>query len=413
MSTKNYNKVQFLGHVLSTTPKLKVSVEEMSDWGLYLGDDNDETDISLRVTLVKDVINQIISNNEIDNSPETLKIVTFPEFFFRGIKGAYKYDKKKFDQMYDLIVKSLENILNSINAIKPLDSWLFLFGSTLTTNDKTTCENEIDPILSRVGNDFLDVYKLLTSELPSNSIKSISEFLKIIDNKMTAETSNDEKLAKLLLDLLQMSDFAATKEIYNRCFIYYDGTTYSVQKENKSKEDFILNNPSELNGTVNDYLQTMVNYPSIYSLDNPIDTIPYSVFRCGNLNIGVEICLDHSRKRLATYLSNGKISKLDIQLVISCGMQLKQDSAATVINGYLFNCDGEYVIEGDAENGNKCHSQLKQLITGPNDTQILSPYIKASLRQHVKSTVSNDDPQLYPCGFGEIHIYAARDIYKE
>lgn len=159
-----------------------------------------------------------------------------------------------------------------------------------------------------------------------------------------------------------MSDGLANKIVYNRCFIYYRQNTISIQKQFKSKEDFILNNPSASKGIVENYLQTMVNYPPISDTNNPVQTLTYSTFNCGGLNIGVEICLDHSRKRLFNYLCEKKIKELDIQIVISCGMSLRKDSAATKQGGILFNCDGEYIIDGDAQNGDCCHSQLKLLV---------------------------------------------------
>ncbi len=41
------------------------------------------------------------------------------------------------------------------------------------------------------------------------------------------------------------------------------------------------------------------------------------------------------------------------------GMQLSKDSVATRNGGIIFNCDGEYVITDDAQNGDCFHSQLK------------------------------------------------------
>lgn len=400
---KNYMEVQFIGHVLSTTPDLKVSVEGMSDWGVYLGDEDDIQDIGSRLEIVNTVIKQALANDKINMSDTVLKVFTFPEFFWRGIKGAYYYPEKDSDKMYDQICKVLSGILNDIGSKYDLSDWLFLFGSILTTNDITNCTTENDLTLSRVGDDFLSVYNILDPVPDSDKKLHVSRLMKIIDKKITAENSTDEKLSNLLSDILDMSDLLAEKEVYNRCFIYYSGQQYSIQKENKSKEDFILNNPSETADEVEYYLQTMVGYPSINSDNNPVKTLPYSTFNCGNLNIGVEICLDHSRKRLLGYVSDNKISPLDVQIIISCGMQLKKDSAATKEGGVLFNCDGEYVLKGDAQNGDHCHSQLKTYSFTASCGPLLSTFIPA--KEVLKVDILESETKFYPHGLGEIHIY--------
>ena len=231
------------------------------------------------------------------------------------------------------------------------------------------------------------------------------KLLKIADNKMTADDNYDQELSNLLCDILNMSDSLANKKVYNRCFTYYRQSANSIQKEFKSKEDFILNNPLASKGVVKHYLQTMVNYPPVAEADNPIQTLNYSTFNCGGLNIGIEICLDHKRKRLLGYLADKKINQLDIQIVISCGMQLSKDSIATREGGILFNCDGEYVIADDAQNGDCCHSQLKTSSFSSSCGPRLSANIPAAYVTKVNATSSPQN--LYPHGLGEIHIYDA------
>jgi hypothetical protein len=403
---KNYSKVQFVGHVLCTTPALKASVEEMSDWGIYLGYPDDSKDIEARLNIVSSVLKQVFSTR-IDDSANTLKVFALPEFFWRGLKGAYLYPDGANDVMYKKISSGLTQMLARFKTQYDLSDWLFLFGSILTTNDTTQCTTTIDPTLSKVGDDFLSVYSLLSSNLGANAIGSTSRLLKIIDQKQIADNPADEKLSALLADILGLSDQLAQKKVYNRCFIYYGGKEYSIQKENKSKEDFILNNPSTQPNTVDYYLQTMVDYPPVAGVLNPVDTITYSTFKCGNLSIGVEICLDHSRKRLMGYVYEQKISPVDIQLVISCGMQLKKDSIAAKEGGILFNCDGEYVLPNDAQNGDHCHSQLKTCSFSASSGPQLSDNIPAAQVIPVAGTMST---VLYPHGLGEIHVYNPMQI---
>lgn len=205
--------------------------------------------------------------------------------------------------------------------------------------------------------------------------------------------------------MLTLSDSLATKKIYNRSLIFYDSQIYSIQKQFKSKEDFILNNPSQDKNHVTSYLQTMVIYPSVED-SSPIQTLPLSCFTCGDLNIGVEICLDHSRKRLLGYAEKGEIPQLDVQIVPSCGMQLHKTSAATLSNGLLFNCDGEYTLDGDAQNGDTSHSELKRLSRSPSCGPILSKQLPV---QKIVDLSDMDVADLFPHGAGQLHIYQAQN----
>jgi hypothetical protein len=384
------------------------SVEDMSDRGIYLGESDDAIDIQKRFDIVRDVLGNVFKNTSIDQNSSTLKIFTMPEFFWRGIKGAYYYSDASFDAFYHKIFDGLRLILQEYSQQCALDDWLFIFGSALSTNAVTSCSIPIDSTLSQVGDNFLSVYDIIKKSRMKNGIgiHRVSSLLKALDGKEgVALNDDDQALSALLKNVLDMSDNLAQKKVYNRALVFY-GTSlsYSVQKQNKSKEDFILNNPSQTIGVVNDYLQTMVIYPDINDPQNPVTTIPLSVFTCQNVKIGLEICLDHRRKRLESYVYEELVSPVDIQIVISCGMQLLKDSVATHNNGILFNCDGEYVISvdgvPDAENGDCCHSQLKTAHFDTSTGWILSTYIPAASKTSLGKT------DLYPHSLGFIHVYA-------
>jgi hypothetical protein len=398
--SKKYSDVQFFGHVLCTTPQLATSVEGMSDWGNYLGAEKDTDDIAARLSIVETVLEKVITNTNIDHSTTTLKVFTMPEFFWRGITGAYFNANKNADAAYTLITEGLTAIIKNLNIDH--ENWLFLFGSILTTPDITACQTKNDYTLARAGNDFLDIFHVIR-EIEGNEKKSLATLMQISDEKIIAENNTDKRLADLLSDMLEMSDQLAVKIVYNRCFIYYANEEISIQKENKSNEDFILNNPMGL-ASVNQYIQTMVKYPPLHATDNPIATIPNSTFTCGNVSIGVEICLDHSCHRLAKYVEAKTVEPVDIQIVISSGMQLKPESVATKVGGVLFNNDGEYELKDDAMNSTKSHSQLKTC-TASGTPYVLSNFIPATQVITLDSP-TNNAPLLFPNGLGEIHIYA-------
>jgi hypothetical protein len=283
-NTKSYAKVQFVGHVLSTTPLLVESVEDMSDRGVYMGESDDTLDIKERLDIVNDVLGDIFKDSSIDQDHTTLKIFTMPEFFWRGIKGAYYYNDTSCDEFYNKIYDRLHSVLQNYSQHYALDDWLFIFGSALTTNAVTSCSIQIDSTLSQVGDNYLSVYDIVKKSRAQDgrSIPRVSALLKALDGKVGAALGDDDQaLSALLKNVLDMSDNLAQKKVYNRALVFYGtSVSYSVQKQNKSKEDFILNNPSQAVGVVNDYLQTMVIYPDINNPQNPVTTIPLSVFTC-------------------------------------------------------------------------------------------------------------------------------------
>lgn len=78
------------------------------------------------------------------------------------------------------------------------------------------------------------------------------------------------------------------------------------------------------------YQEQMVSYGE---LNDPTDS-----FTLGDINFGIEICLDHRRGRLR---EEGK-TNIDVQIITSCGMQIQEYSVIVNPGGIIFNCDGEY-----------------------------------------------------------------------
>ena len=238
-STKSYAKVQFVGHVLSTTPHLVESVEEMSDRGVYMGESDDTLDIQERLAIVNDILGDIFKNSSIDQDPATLKIFTMPEFFWRGIKGAYYYGDVSFDEFYHKIYDGLHFILQNYSQHYALDDWLFIFGSALTTNAVTICRIPIDSTLSQVGDNYLSVYDIVKKSRAQNdrSIPHVSALLKALDGKVgVALGDDDQALSALLKNVLDMSDNLAQKKVYNRALVFYGNIRKLFGSETKQIE---------------------------------------------------------------------------------------------------------------------------------------------------------------------------------
>ncbi len=73
-----------------------------------------------------------------------------------------------------------------------------------------------------------------------------------------------------------------------------------------------------------------------------------SLFDMDGLSFGLEVCLDHSQKRL----KKSTAGKVRVQLIPSCGMSIQDNAKHMVANGFIFNVDGSSVVsEAQKANG--------------------------------------------------------------
>lgn len=248
---------------------------------------------------------------------------------------------------------SEETILDGIRQIVDRDDVMVVIGSILTSS---SAPNTNDTNY-HLGDHLLDVYYRLH---PKSSRKDLHALLKAADNYEDGNNNGDEPYSDVLLNALNYSDIVADHVISNTCYICTKNKIFTVLKQYKSKEDFILNSvskdaPEELkNGPF--FLQTTTKYKEIQENKDGVS----SIFDYGGIRFGVEICLDHKKARIK---SAGYSKQLDVQLVPSCGMNIHPESVFLRTGGYIFNCDGEYVIEEgkEGQNGIDSHTSLRTM----------------------------------------------------
>lgn len=425
MPYRKYNKIQMIGFALSTTPGNLHSIEEMSDDGRYLGIDDVNEDMQARLELLQTAIEQAYEMH--DKNGDTLKVFTVPEFFFRGNKGAYPGTPEAFFRTY------FQEFISSVLAQKKYRDWLFVLGTLVTSEMAVEMDREPVKSLFPMGDCLLDVYNRLHPREDCAQLsgtrgagereKSLGSLLRILDEKegyfpdnnaknrclKTQEASGDPAFASVLSAALNYCDSKADIVVDNRCFIVEGGIKepriISIQKKYKSKEDFILN------GIEDNYIQTITRYPDIPEKPEwkEDDGDPYSIFDYQGIRFGVEICLDHGRGRLAQSPKRWPDGLVDVQLVISCGMDLRPGSVIADTGGIVFNCDGEYVLEGEAENGERCHTMLKlvESCAGQTSPAVLSEYFKLKPSEKQCFPYAGD---FYPCRSYQIHVYPACDL---
>eukprot|EP00581_Thalassiosira_minuscula_P017119 CAMPEP_0183721290 /NCGR_PEP_ID=MMETSP0737-20130205/13610_1 /TAXON_ID=385413 /ORGANISM="Thalassiosira miniscula, Strain CCMP1093" /LENGTH=540 /DNA_ID=CAMNT_0025951275 /DNA_START=326 /DNA_END=1948 /DNA_ORIENTATION=+ len=294
----------------------------------YLGLENTAMDVQRRLDIMTDAVNRAYDISSKDES--TLKIFLAPEFYFRGLDGAFEFSTEeaedKAGECSDIchILKGLENIA----AHKRFENWLFLFGTVIASEAlprEDTFDYQFynfaplykgfDPATSqRIGKNFI---------VPKRYVSNIDFLtpLRHLTNKtMTMELLDEENhtLYKTLMNPHASGQKRYGNNIWNR---YKD----------------------EL---------TILGY----------NMIEYGWFFMDGISFSVEICLDHLVHRaLMTYMADvvtGSKTRIpssandsvewvgipkhqaQISLVSSAGMDVTVASLALANGGHIFLQDG-------------------------------------------------------------------------
>lgn len=448
-----FTKVQFIGIALCTTPANLNSIAETSDDGYYAGLPNDTEDLTARLCIVKASIRSALLSSKIDMSKETLKIFVFPEFFMRGVLGAYYNEVPQYAETF--LADHFKNVLNELNEsdFKIGDDYLFVLGTILCSKNYIDYKKEPNISTYKTGDHLLDLYYRIFPRNMTNgnaitetSSVGINSLLKIADERYAADSAifscncieNDtdiESYSDILRKTLDYCDSVASLEIENRCVIISGSAAMSnerdnsinsefepiiVQKKYKSKEDFILNySNSDAVVPFEKYLQTTTKYPDIDTSKGENKKYPadgLAIFEYGGLKVGIDICLDHSRQRLVNHLYKNPDDYLDLQIVTSCGMSVRSNAVIAKEGGIVFNCDGEYELKDNnmGIDGNCCHTSLQKVMKSiiVEDNEVKTPAVLSSAYSEaicIPCSISAKMP-LYRFSEYQLHVYESLNL---
>ena len=423
-ASTGYTKIQCIGMCLCTTPSGLNSIEETSDDGYYAGLNDVAADVAGRLTMLEQAISTAAKGA--DPAATTLKVFVVPEFYFRGNKGAYCTDGQSSLSFYETYLKNaLERIITSKDASgKPrFHNWLFVLGSLLTSGSSVNPDSEPTKSLYPTGDSLLDIYYKLYPKPKAdgangeNLLRSMLRYLDGKDENALRDLAGaDAAYLEVLKRTLDACDRLAGITVTNDCYIVgHDGTrirTLRVLKEFKSKEDFVLNSKGK-DGKANGYLQTITKYKALPSTKrnevkgNALDD--YSIFCFGKVWIGVDICLDHSRQRLFKHLQKHTNNYVDLQIIPSCGMQVKANAVIARTGCHVFNCDGEYNLDDGSKNGTFSHTTLQQVATQISPTQGSEATLYGPQNPWQVETMTGNQ-NLYRFADYHLHIYAPVEV---
>lgn len=336
----SYSKVQFIAHCIHTAPKTL-----SNDKQEYCGLKNTSEDIAERVKLVAKALEAAKKGKKTrQDDSDTLKIYMMPEFFFRGGTGAYSMDEVQE------VVAALQDTVKDPNE---WSHWMFLFGTIIGKSFET---------------------------------RKAGFFEGLFGPKYVVDTTKPIEVYNYVLT--QRGGFGNVAGAG-------PAAAHAVLKEHLSGLDFIK--ASKSTGGIEWERVEHLEPAREAGTASEVQVKGYdgnSVFSQDGLTFGVEVCLDHAKKRLK---SSQGLPAIDIQLVSSCGMSVKDESIVARTGGYLFLCDG-YADYDKKKLG--FNSKVRKIGTAEVDIVDTIPLNAGDVQVN----------QIFARGAGEIRVYEAQSL---
>jgi len=315
-----YSKAQCIGFQLNTFPEFDYiwdpkALRWKTDYlkSKYLGLANDDADIRSRCSVMKDAIAFADKQSTIDRSDKTLKIFMAPEFFFRGSRGAYPVEK---------VSMIMEN-LRAFTKDKRFAHWLFVFGTALGSLGHLLDTEIFNLAMVQKGGVGSSTYTHKTGP-ESDSFIVYKEYISHIDFLRDAKKKWSDSLDR---------DVRV-------------GGTIDLVAPTMGSRDISVFGSSPSGVTYNEF-----GHESLQEI-NKTGLGGGSIFTIDGITFGLEVCLDHFKRRLrAADRSKGK-PRVQVQLIPSAGMSIEEDAIAVCDDGLIFNVDG---------GGTSAHSALQVL----------------------------------------------------
>jgi predicted amidohydrolase len=256
----------------------------------YLGNLNNITDdIYHRLSIVEQILSKLRNDafqekRDIDHSDNVLKIVMFPEFFWRGPHGAYS--TSEFWNEEGVLTDLVSNKLPALLRHDDFQHYLLVVGTILAT---------------RTPDDPREAWQ------HALSAKEVEYF----------------NLACVLRGGPNGKHFAVAKK-------YISGADFLSRTHLPNPKDYDVNHYSVIPPEIDDlFAKRGINF------------IRDNVIELDGLRIGLEICLDHRLEVLWNHIQTQEHHRLvDILLLTSAGMSIDRGPNPIVPGGVVYMTDG-------------------------------------------------------------------------
>jgi hypothetical protein len=330
----------------------------------YIGNENAMDDVQKRLEIMTQAVERayeqvtsastITSTGHDDDNPETLKIFIAPEFYWRGIDGAYVFQEEAPDDpdVCGPVCHILQG-LEGIAAQKRFENWLFVFGSVIASEKlpPVTRKEDKGSQYDMLFYNFAPLYKGYDPAKTSHHGKRFIIPKRYVSSSDFLSPRRHAKNATLFKELLGGASHLASAK-----------RDAEANNANTTKKDSVVFNPFDFNRKRHDY-DMWIDYKE--ELDGlGYAMIEYDWIMMDGLSLSVEICFDHQmRSALNTYLGDimtGQHTLIpsssddgleyvhipkyqaQISIVSSAGMTVTTDSLALTNGGTIFLQDGLY-----------------------------------------------------------------------
>lgn len=333
-TSKSFNAIRFIAYCLFTGPKVS---DEVAGGESYLGNEDQQIDIAARIEILKNAVDTARAQLPAEDSTSgVINVFMAPEFYFHGTRGAYLYASAEQDPLPYLLQQVQQSFSDAVYA-----NWLFVFGTAVTAH---------------VAN----VERLFASE----SVRARNAIVKtLLEQKKQTYGPTEQLVASTLSNFLTACHASPVVTVRDRAVIFSQikldtpshhlaSNSMTTEKYFLSGEDFILCEPTGRNDVIT---EQMAGYAHIDLSNGDIKKMAfdnYAIFRQygidtpnGFVDYGVEICLDHDDARLRSNLGTDGSGSVFLQLIPSYGSAIIQSNVVACANGFVFNCDGQMVLD--------------------------------------------------------------------
>lgn len=341
--SNTYKKIRFIGYAIPTTPAELVPIGNPNGpgavAGTYLADPDTETDISNRISILKNAVDTA-KDKLPSGETDVINVFVAPEFYYHGTQGPYIYSESSEDPV-DALQQQLAEMFNAIDY----PNWTFICGSVITAMlkdiDEVFDSNSVktrNSVVQNLSQQWLTSFgplKDVIFDMLVNFIKNCHSYPNCVVRNRVVIVSN---ISIRPLEVDNPTNLMTTEKYYvsNEDFLLYD-----VTGKQAVTEQMTTYHPIDL--SAGDAKQSAFDEYAIFR-QNGID--PKNPVSTTVTDYGVEICLDHNDTRLRRNIDNKleEITGIHVQLIPSCGMQISLPSVAADSNGLVFNCDGQFSL---------------------------------------------------------------------
>ena len=314
---RGYTRVQYVAYEICTMPHgFDTRYTGKDDW--YVGKEDIPEDIRGRVALLREVLERVAADPNVDQSPATMKIFMAPEFLFRGPKGAY----------------ALKHVLGTESRYAEAGESTIGSGQPVSADSLQAQLAQLT--LEPKWRDWVCVFGTVVGYKAAGGAPAATAAETAAAGKSTADVVREEKYELYNVSLVQCGGCASLEEAERRA--------RCVIKSSRSGIDFL--NSAQFGGLANGDVTTMLNpvddESRTLAVAGDADTLEIDddgLFTMNGVSFGLEICLDHAKHRLVRACARSG-AKVQVQLVPSGGMEIHADSICVEPGGLVFHCDG-------------------------------------------------------------------------